>query len=250
MSVKTVSSKWADGEYVPVKSAFVEIHGAADMKRAESIIAAMQAPASSDDIEMWLTVASTVMARSARDGDENTVALAAYTHVLQDYPGDVVRALLDPRDGIPRRMTFFPALKEMCDLADQMCGDRGLILKELEEPKYTREWWEEQVEDYLENTDWRISYVPGPEMQNCPMPEDLLKKCRAALRARQDEQNKLRKEMKAKGESYSELVPEGHGTNFGKELFEEPKVNRDDLDRKRDAQKAALRNTSKKGQGA
>ena len=251
VSVRTVSSKWVDGVFVPERAAFVEIHGAADMQRAESIIAAMQAPASADDIEMWLTVASTVMARSARDGDENTIALAAYTHVLQDYPGDVVRQLLDPREGIPRQMTFFPALKEMCDLADQMCGDRGIILKELEDPKYPREWWEEHVEDYLKTTDWKISYVPGPEMQNCPMPADLLKKCRAALNKRRDDQNKFREERKAKGGTYTELYPEGHGENFGKHLFEEPKVSRDELDRKREAQKKALaQGENEKGQGA
>lgn len=237
MSVKTVSSKWVDGEFVPERAAFVEIHGAADMQRAESIIAAMQAPASPDDIEMWLTVASTVMARSARDGDENTIALAAYTHVLQDYPGDVVRELLDPREGIPRRMTFFPSLKELCDLADQMCGDRGIILKELEDPRFPREWWEEHVEDYLKTTDWKISYVPGPEMQNCPMPGDLLKKCRAALNKRQDDQEKYRQEL---AETASQVTPIGGGEDHGKSFFEEPKVNRDELNAKREAQKKAL----------
>lgn len=242
VSVRTVSSKWVDGEYVPVRAAFVEVHGAADTKRAQSIIAAMQAPASPDEIEMWLTVASTVMARSARDGDENTIALAAYTHVLQDYPGDVVRQLLDPREGIPRQMTFFPSLKEMCDLADKLCGDRGVILKEIEDPKYPREWWEKHVKDYLETTDWKISYVPGPEMQNCPMPADLLKKCHAALAKRREGQNELREKRKTEGETYMSLNPDGHGKNFGKHLFEEPKADRDELDRKRDAQKKALKN--------
>lgn len=239
VNVKTVSSKWSDGDYVPVRSAFVDIAKDADTARAENIVAAMQAPASSDDIEKWLIVASVLMARADKDADENELVLAAYTHILLDYPGDVVRELLDPKTGIPRQMTFFPKPHELCTLADKMCGERGIILKELTDPRFPREWWERQAEDYIETTDWKVSYGPGPETTNCPMPTDLLVKCRNAHSRRREAQDALRKEMQDEGVSYLETDP-------AEPQFEEPKVSREDLDAKREAQKAALLDTTSK----
>lgn len=237
VSVKTVSSKFVNDEFVPVRTAFIEFEDGADMQRASSIITALQAPAPQNEIEKWLAVASSGMARSKRDHAENMLAAEVYVQALSDYPGDVVRQLLDRKTGIPRQMTFFPGLKELCDMADALMGDRASVMQEFSDPRFPREWWEKQVKDYLETTDWKISYVPGPDQSSCPMPADLLAQCHKAFSRRRAAQEQYRKEL---SETESEVKPKGGGSDFGKSFFEKPKVNRDDLNAKREAQKKAL----------
>jgi hypothetical protein len=224
-------------EFVPVRSAFIEFEDGADMQRASSIITALQAPAPQNEIEKWLAVASSVMARSKRDHAENMLAAEVYVQALSDYPGDVVRQLLDRKTGIPRQMTFFPGLKELCDMADALMGDRASVMQEFSDPRFPREWWEKQVKDYLETTDWKISYVPGPDQSSCPMPADLLAQCHKALSRRRTAQEQYRKEM---AETESEVKPQGGGKSHGKGLFNEPKVSREELDAKREAHKKLL----------
>ena len=51
----------------------------------------------------------------ANDPDTYTAAIAA---VLAEYPPEVVKAVTDPRTGLPRKVSWLPTVKEVSDACD------------------------------------------------------------------------------------------------------------------------------------
>jgi hypothetical protein len=64
-----------------------------------------------------------------RKGDANDPELytAALTAVLAEYPTEVIRAVTDPRSGLPRKLQWLPTVKEVSDACDQELKWRGTI---------------------------------------------------------------------------------------------------------------------------
>ena len=51
----------------------------------------------------------------ANDPDTYTAAVAA---VLAEYPAEVIKAVTDPRTGLPRKVSWLPTVKEISDACD------------------------------------------------------------------------------------------------------------------------------------
>jgi hypothetical protein len=51
----------------------------------------------------------------ANDPDTYTAAIAA---VLAEYPAEVIKAVTDPRTGLPRKVSWLPTVKEVSDACD------------------------------------------------------------------------------------------------------------------------------------
>jgi hypothetical protein len=60
----------------------------------------------------------------ANDPETYTAAAAA---VLAEFPADVIRAVTDPRTGLPRKSQWLPTIKEIADACEHEQKWRGWI---------------------------------------------------------------------------------------------------------------------------
>lgn len=93
-----------------------------DLDRAAQEIANLLAPATVDDIELWLAEVSAITARRSESVEEGAMTLVAYSTRLKQYPGDIVRQTLLEWSG-----KWFPTWGELKDILDVRAGPCNAI---------------------------------------------------------------------------------------------------------------------------
>lgn len=93
-----------------------------DLPAAQSVMAGLMAPATADEIGLWLTELSMVTARRSEGAEEAALTLVAYTKRLRGYPGDIVRATLQDWSG-----KWFPTWGELKEILDARVAPRTAI---------------------------------------------------------------------------------------------------------------------------
>ena len=110
------------GFVVPLYGADLDIAAGADFTAALAVVELAMAPASDADIALSLAALGQVTPRREPHGGAADLFLAAYIRRLLDYPGDVVRDVLQNWSG-----TFFPKWGELKQALDERVAWRWMI---------------------------------------------------------------------------------------------------------------------------
>lgn len=93
-----------------------------DLDGAARTVATLLAPASVDEIEIWLSEVSAITARRSETAEEGAMTLVAYSSRLRQYPGDIVRQTLLEWSG-----KWFPTWGELKEILDVRTSPRTFI---------------------------------------------------------------------------------------------------------------------------
>jgi hypothetical protein len=93
-----------------------------DLDGAARAVATLLAPASVDEIEIWLSEVSAITARRSETAEEGAMTLVAYSSRLRQYPGDIVRQTLLEWSG-----KWFPTWGELKEILDVRTSPRTFI---------------------------------------------------------------------------------------------------------------------------
>ena len=100
----------------------------ADLPRAIRAVEHSMRPASRNDIEQWIVELSVITKKRRESDDLETLALAAYTKRLMDYPASVAHEVL-----INRTYHFFPSWDELKTVCEELVQDSRTILFSLKQ---------------------------------------------------------------------------------------------------------------------
>lgn len=94
----------------------------ADLMAGQGVLSELLAPASDNDIQLWLVELSTITARRSEGAEDAALTLVAYTSRLNQYPGDIVRQTLKDWSG-----KWFPTWGELKEILDARVAPRLAI---------------------------------------------------------------------------------------------------------------------------
>lgn len=104
--------------------------GSLDRDKATQIVDALAAPAPADKLTEWLTVCAVLTAQPRDDDMTSDLKLRVYAEKLAQWPGDVVRHVLDEW---PSKSKWFPTWNEMEAALDRHNAHRPMVVQKVRE---------------------------------------------------------------------------------------------------------------------
>ena len=104
--------------------------GSLEAETAERIVNALRAPAPREKLVEWVTICAVLTAQPRDDDMSAELKLRAYVEKLSEYPGDVVREVLNEWPG---RSKWFPTWAELKAALDKHTGIRPMLVDRVRE---------------------------------------------------------------------------------------------------------------------
>lgn len=114
-----------DGGWEPVMSLTVTPSGSLDRDGCQRVIDALSAPAPQSTLIEWLTMCAVLTVPTKDDDMTGELKLRAFAQRLSEYPGDIVRHVLE---GWPDKSKWFPAWAELKAAIEKHSGVRPLLV--------------------------------------------------------------------------------------------------------------------------
>ena len=112
------------GGSMTVKAVALNPSTEVDWEKCSQIIAALVAPADEGSLVTWIGRMGALVAKKDRDGDVTELELLAYAQKLQEWPGDVVREVLNR---YPDAHKWWPEWATLRALLASAASDRMML---------------------------------------------------------------------------------------------------------------------------
>lgn len=148
----------------------------------------MLAPADEESLITWLIRLGSLVAKKERDGESTELELLAYAQKLQEWPGDVVREVLNR---YPDEHKWWPEWATLRAMLADAAGERMAIAA-----AYKR--WLEAPDFMARREGIALPVMPGPALQALPCSQQVERKTELPVSEMTAEEiDQRRKQMQA-----------------------------------------------------